>query len=99
MAMDDFLTQLLNGLGFGEKKSDNQKNGEGDNESDISQFSFDSYQWLALCSGNFFEKTLLMVIYIVCFQKKWIKIIFIVKIPYFLSKYYSINAVNLKGLL
>jgi len=44
MAMDDFLTQLLNGLGFGEKKSDNQKNGEGDNESDISQFSFDSYQ-------------------------------------------------------
>ena len=44
MAMDDFLTQLLNGLGFGEKKSDDQKNGEGDNESDISQFSFDSYQ-------------------------------------------------------
>ena len=54
MAMDDFLTQLLNGLGFGEKKSDNQKNGEGDNESDISQFSFDSYQWFALCSGNSF---------------------------------------------
>jgi len=44
MAMDDFLKQLLNGLGFGEKKSDAQKNGEGDNESDISQFSFDSYQ-------------------------------------------------------